>query len=795
MPEAQEAYLNYSPHEFRESVDAREMLRAITDGRSWIVAIVTLFISLAVTYLIFAPRTYVADALLRVENEQSFLEAMLEKEPLPSYQLAMAVAQDETQVLRSRAILGTVVDALDLTIEVTPVYFPVIGKGVVRLLSKGDDLVDPPFPRGRGYAWGGEQLEVARFNVPESWFKEEFTLTAGERGSFSLHKGERRLISNGRVGVLAKMKLADGATASLLVAGLRARPGTRFKVTRQSRASAIRRLRDALEVNTEDKESLVLEVSVKGEDPKRLERIVKEIILTYQRLNLRWESREAEQKLNFIETQLPVVKARLEDSEEVLNRFRQEQSSVDFSAEAKAKLQQLVAHEAKLAELRQEHAALRKKYKPKHDVIAALDSQMATVESAIATLNKDMQSLPRDEQSLLRLARDVTVNKEIYLTLLNSAQEQRVAKAGSVGSVRIIDDAMVPDKPAWPKPGIVLPVAVLLGLFVSLATIFTRKSFRTAVDDPDAVEKYFGVPVYASIPHSERQVKLGRLRSSQSKVLATLDPQDSSIESLRGLRTMLFQVAGARNNILMICSPRPGMGKSFVSVNLATVLAGVGKQVLLIDADLRRGKLHEVLGFEREPGVSELVTSSSSLEQVIRKTTIDRLDFISSGSAANNPSDILSDPQFGMTLDTLRQRYDYIILDSSPVLHVADAAIIGRFAGVAVLVLKAGVATIQEIHHTLKHLRFCGVEIAGCLVNDLHPRSYRYVYGSSYAPNAPKKETRIFRGDVGYDLRGRTRADNIESDLSVMRRKARGVKRMIAAALNMNTEEGRNAGV
>ncbi len=494
-------------------------------------------------------------------------------------------------------------------------------------------------------------------------------------------------------------------------------------------------MRDALKVEIKDKESLILAVSVKGEDPKRVARIVNEIVLTYQRLNLGWQSREAEQKLDFIETQLPIVKAQLEDSEEVLNHFRQTQRSVNFSAEVEVTLQQLVAHEAKLTELLQVRAASRKKFKPKHDAITSLDSQIATVGSAIAAVNKHIESLPREEQSLLRLKRNAEVNKEIYLTLLNSAQEQRIAKAGSVGSVRIVDDAIVPDKPTWPRPSIVLPTAGLFGLFVSLATIFTRKSFRTAVDDPDAVEKYFGVPVYTTIPHSKRQVKLDRLRNSQSKVLATLDPEDSSIESLRGLRAMLFQaLAGANHNILMICSPRPGMGKSFVSVNLATLLAGVGKQVLLIDADLRQGKLHDVLGFERKPGLLELVTNGSNLEHVIRKTTIARLDFIPSGFAANSSADILSDPQFGVTVNKLRQRYDYIIVDSSPVLDVADAAIIGQFAGLAILVLKAGVATIQEVHHSLKRLRLCGVEIAGCLVNDLHPRGYRYVYGYHYAP-------------------------------------------------------------
>ena len=473
---------------------------------------------------------------------------------------------------------------------------------------------------------------------------------------------------------------------------------------------------------------------MKGENPVLLSSVLNKLVTTYQGLKLSWESHEAENKLAFLGSQLPTVRTELEEAEKGLAEFRKTHGSVDLTAEAQAIVDQMTQYESRLTQLQQEREALLKKFKSRHPTIEALESQIATIFQAMELLKKEGEELPGIEQNLLSLTRKVTINTELYVSLLDSAQKLRLAEAGSVGSVRIIDHAIAPQKPIWPKKSVVLPLFLLIGTTLYLVVLFTRAAFKTYIEDARVLEKSFGLPVYMDIPYSSRQSKweergnqiMGTRR--ENGVLALSYPQDLTVERLRALRTILaHSIVNTSNNVLMICSPLPQMGKSFVSANLATLLSKSGKRVLLIDADMYRGDLHTMFNIERNPGLKEGVFDQMSFEGIVKPTSVENLDLIPRGGEIYDSAELFSKDRFGNMINAFAEKYDHIIVDAPPVLNVSDAAIIGQIAGASIMVIKAGAVTMDEFQSSLKRLEMSGVQLNGCLINGVEQGGGRYL--------------------------------------------------------------------
>jgi tyrosine-protein kinase Etk/Wzc len=356
--------------------------------------------------------------------------------------------------------------------------------------------------------------------------------------------------------------------------------------------------------------------------------------------------------------------------------------------------------------------------------------------------DKKIEVLPETQQDILKLTRDVQVATELYTVLLNKAQTLQVAKAGAVADARIIDYATLPIDPIKPKKALIMAFSLILGLILGVALTFIRRALNRGVEDPDLIEKELHIPVYASIPHSMEQEKLSKKlksnyarKSNEPLILAVQNKDDLAIESLRSLRTTLhFAFLEAQNNIIMITGPSPGVGKTFVSINLAAVLADAGKKILLIDGDMRKGFINKVLGVDRENGLSELISNTGSdgtsmRDKAIHRIPIANLDFIPTGSIPPNPSELLLHERFGHLLASISKNYDHVIIDSPPILAVTDAAIIGRLASATLMVVKAGQHPIRELEQSVKRLSQAGVNLKGVVFNDLPELSSRYGYG------------------------------------------------------------------
>jgi tyrosine-protein kinase Etk/Wzc len=189
---------------------------------------------------------------------------------------------------------------------------------------------------------------------------------------------------------------------------------------------------------------------------------------------------------------------------------------------------------------------------------------------------------------------------------------------------------------------------------------------------------------------------------------------------------------GAKNKIVMITGPTPGVGKSFVSVNFAAVLAAAGKKVLLIDGDIRKGYLHNYFGQERKGGLSEIVSGEITFDSAVHPQLVENVDFISTGVLPPRPAELLGHENFAAVLSTAASRYDYVVIDTAPILAVTDAMVVAPHVGAIFNIVRGDVSTMGEIEESVKRLNLAGNVIAGVVFNGVRPRIGAYGYRSKY---------------------------------------------------------------
>jgi len=731
---------NRSAEERNEVLSIGTLLVDLYESRWLACSILLLTVLAAAFYSLMLEPIFRTDALVQVENNDR----------LPTVESVMAAATPfeseasvtaEIEILQSRMVLGSVVDDLGLQIVAEPRRFPLLGPVVTRLHDPAKGVRKPWLGLG-SFAWGGERIHVDSMEIPDDAYDRNWTLEAIEDGGYRLFDSENREVVAGTVGQTAKA--AAGDLPRLFVSRLDARPGTRFRLIKHSRQWSIRQLQEGLKVREKGKQSGVMTLALEGADPRRVSETLSQIVNLYVRQNVERRSVEAEQTLAFLDEQLPSVKRELETAESLLNKYRLEKGSIDLPLETQAILAEIVEIQAGVTELEQRRAGLRQNFTAAHPTIMAVDAELTRLNQGLDDMNSQVRNLPETQQEVLRLSRDVQVNTALYTALLNSSQELRVTKAGMIGNARILDQAIVPDRPVRPRKMLIVAAGVLLGICLATLMVVARKHLMPrGVENPDELEQTLGFPVYASVPNSKKQREIARQakrNGSAPAILASLDPEDLAIESLRSTHTALqFAMLEAKNNLIMICGPRPGVGKSFISVNLSAVLAMAGKKVLLIDGDMRKGLLHEHLGVKRKCGLSDVIGDRLDTAEAIKPTAIDGLELITTGTPPPNPYELLLRDRFVECMESLSARYDQIIVDSPPVLAVADANIIGQAAGTSLLVLRSGQHSLDEIKLSVKRLKQAGVDLNGLMFNgvklNLRKGHGKYAFQYAYRKN------------------------------------------------------------
>jgi tyrosine-protein kinase Etk/Wzc len=702
----------------------------VVEGRWTVAGVAASCLAAAFAYLLLAAPVYESNALVQVQDRPKTIAILTDVNAMFEDKTP---AEGEIEVIRSRTVLGAVVEQLALDIEARPRKFPVIGDAIWRRYH-GQRPATPVLGLSR-FAWGGERIQLLRLDVSNDLVDDFMSLVALEGGRYRLSAGGKLQIE-GQVGE-ATSAIDGERRVELLVSELRARPGTQFQLRKRRPADVVNWLQNQLRVIEKGKKTGLLLIELEGGDPQRVAAIVSAIATTYRRTNVEQKSSEAAKTLDFIESQLPVLKANLDSAESDLNTFKRRTHAVDPSREADAMLVRSSELEKALSELELQRSELRQRFTNSHPNLRSLDQKAETLRAEQAAISQRLRALPEAEADSARLLRNVKVATEMYLSLFNKAQELRVVRSGAIGNIRILDQAQVPQRPSRPRTTAVLAIGLLLGLGGGVAAAFARRAFDERTQDVEEIEAGTGIPVIGIVPHSSVQAALARAarqkREGALPVLSAINPEDEVIESLRSLRTSLqFALVESSNNIIAISSPTLGAGKSFVSVNLAHVFAAAGVRVLLVDGDLRRGMLHRYFSIERKPGLSDVVRGAVELEAAIHGTPDGRLHLLPTGSIPPNPAELLSSQALELTLKEASRRFDMVIVDTPPALAVTDPLLLARFASVNVLVLRARHHPIREIVQTARRFAQSGIKVQGAVLNDLS--SSRHLYGrSNYA--------------------------------------------------------------
>ncbi len=707
-------------------------------SNKWLIAAITIFVlAVGVIYAALQRPIYQSNLLIQVEDNDGGSKSFL-KEAGSAFDVKTP-ASAEMEIIRSRTVIGRAVDRTHLNVIAHPRYIPLIGGWLARR-AKG--LSEPGFLGMSGYVSGTESIAVSRFDTPVKLESRQFMLTAKKNGEYALEYPGSSQVVVGTVGALLTAQTEDGPI-ELMVSELAGKPGATFALMRQSRLATVEGLQPQLKLVEQGKQSGIISATMEGPEPGPLARILNAIGTEYVRQNVDRKSAEAEKTLKFLDAQLPQYKRQLEESEEVYNRYRNQNGTVEFGQEASLILTTAVDRQTKLLELQQRRRELESRFTPNHPTVQTLDAQIAALVRDIADVQVQIKGLPAIQQETVRMQRDVQVNTALYQSLLNNAMQTRLVKEGKVGNVRVLDDAPVVQLPIKPHRQTIVAVAFVLGLFLGVLAAFVRNALvEQRLKDPYEVESYTGLPVFSSIPVSPAQAQIAQRRLSGVtgvRLLAIEQPDDVAVESLRSLRTaMQFAMLEAPNNRVLITGATPGVGKSFVAANFSALMAAAGKRTLLIDADLRRGHLHQYLGLQRHGGLSELIAGSLTAQQTIHRQVVPNLDFLATGQLPPNPAELLTSESFVSMLARLSEQYDLVVIDTPPVLVASDTASVGTHAGTVLLVARVNVSTMGELKESTRRLALGGKAATGVLLNamDTSRRSYgahkygRYRYTS-----------------------------------------------------------------
>ena len=700
----------------------------------WLIAMtIVVMLILGLLYALLATPVYRANILVQIEDFTPESRSTLNE--ASGLLDAKTPATGEIQVLSSRMVLDAAAEQTNIQVNARPRYLPLVGNWLSR---RAKQLSEPGFLGLGGYVTGTERIRVARFNVPEALEDtDSFIVTNLGNGRYAVHHELLEAPLEGVVGQRLRHTLPEGPI-EIEITELTGKPGADYTVDVASRFRAIERLQDKLQMNEQGRQSNVIGVSLEDTDRERLARVLNAIGEQYVRQNMERRSAEAERTLAFLDTQMPAFQRQLQSSEDAYARFRNKNGTVDFDEEAAVWLKKTSELQTALLELQQKRREMELTFTDQAPRMQLLNGQINAIQGELNALNGRVSSMPNVQRDAFRLERDMRVNSALYQSMRNNALQMRLVKEGKIGNVRLLDKAVVSRVPVKPRKTLVIAFALVLGALLGPALAIVRTRTKGGIRNPQEIEDLTGLGVYAVVPQSAEQSVLERRtdRSATTSVLVDDSPRSHAVEALRTLRVGLKPaLAEASNNLIFITGATPGIGKSFIARNFAALLAQSGKRVLLVNADFRKGEPHGEFGLPQAGGLSEMLRGKLIPELAIHSQVRPNLDVITTGQLPELATDMLESEAFIRALKSFSARYEYVVIDTAPVLVAADGAAVAPACGTVLLVARADQSQLGELNESVRRLTQAGATISGVLLNgmDLSRRyngSHGYRLGS-----------------------------------------------------------------
>lgn len=712
-----------------DTIDLKELFFSLIAQWKLIALCVILSLVCALLYLRTTPDTYAVDALVQVEESKGTSAALLGD--LSSMIEQKQPAQTEIELLKSRLVLGSVIKDLNLDLKISGTENSFFN----RLLSPHD--YQTTYNKNAViFKDDAKSFDVRKFDIP-TYYLDKNLLLNFNGNKYTLTDAKTKQVIFSAVTNQESQHTSEYGTWKIALYTQDQLKNT-YNIEKMSLPAAMLSITENYSVAEKGKLTGILGLNYQGQDKEHITNVLNSILVAYSQQNIERRSAETAQTLKFLDEQLPELKQQLDVAEREFNKFRQQYNTVDVTKESELYLTQSIQLETSKAEIEQKLAEASAKYTNEHPAMQQMNAQLGAINKKIGELNDTLKQLPDLQRRYLQLYREVEVKTQLYTALLNSYQQLRIAKAGEIGNVRIVDTAVLPIEPIKPKKLQILILAIFLGGFLGTLLALLRNMMHSGIKDSNQIENELDLPVYATVPRSpaqESRIKLLKKKKT-IPILAIKNGDDIAIESLRSMRTAIhFALNNAKNNIIMISGPAPEVGKSFISTNLAAILAQSNKRVLIIDADMRRGYLHKYFNHDNRPGLAEYLNTQQTLDSIIKPTEIPHLDVITRGKSPVNPSELLSSAKFAAMFEQLSPMYDHIIIDTPPVLAVTDGIIISQYAGVNLVIARYAKSQMKELELTVNRFEQVGVKVNGFILNDIQRGSggYGYGYGYNYA--------------------------------------------------------------
>lgn len=749
---------NSASKEDNDDIDLMALLFAILRGWKVIIFFAVLGLVIGLLYSRYVNPTFKSDALIQIEEDSKGVAALgADISELVGSEASKA--QAEAELIRSRMILEPVVNLLHLRIRLSD---PNIG--ALDRIKNNSTATQINKPEGVSLKTEDGEIEISQFNVSQAYLNQPFTLTRSAN-RFVLSNGFEEF--KGQIGQPQQFRGTDGQI-QITVNDLPA-AGYLVNITKQSLQTTTEQINSALSVVEKGKQTGIIQLSMTGNNQQQTSLILKQIVLSYIDQNQSRGSEETTKTINFMETQIPTLKKKLEDSEAIFNEFRKKYGTIDVAKEAELLLTESSQIDAQLNELKLKKADLTTYYTEEHPLVVQINEQLAVLNARRQEIDDTIAGLPEIQREFLQLSADTTINREIYLTLLKNYEQLKIVKAGQIGFARIIDLPISTYRAIAPKTLQIIILALLLGAMLGAMLVLLKNMLRNVVKDPERIEAKTGVPVVATVPRSPLLTRLRKNKKAPNRLLAYVDHNSLSYEAIKSLRTnLMFGMpvqgrGGQRAKVILITGERPGVGKSFISANLTEVFAQLNKKVLIIDADMRLGELHKMFSMSQDNGladylsqdtlsqsttnfpqnnsqVPEAITTqeSSNLASFIHPTGIDNVDFMPRGEHPRNPASLLANGRFNTLMAELNLHYDYIVIDSPPVLAASDAMILAQHADKVLMVTRYDVSIEGQVVYAVNQMNKANIQVDGIILNDVQQgltSKYSYHYSYAYGDN------------------------------------------------------------
>lgn len=712
-----------------DTIDLKQLFFSLIAQWKLIALCMILSLVCALLYLRITPNTYAVDALVQVEESKGTSAALLGD--LSSMIEQKSPAQAEIELLKSRLVLGSVIKNLNLDLKISGTE-----NGFFDRLFSPHNYQTSYNPQFIAFKDDAKSFDVRQFEIPSYYLDKNLLLEFKDKQFTLTDSTTDQIVLTAPINQASQLNSEYG-TWKVAIYTQSALKDT-YHIQKMSLPAAMNSITSNYSVAEKGKLTGILGLNYEGEDKQHITQVLNAILVAYSQQNIERRSAETAQTLKFLDEQLPELKQQLDVAEREFNKFRQQFNTVDVTKESELYLTQSITLETSKIEIEQRLAEAAAKYTGEHPVMQQMNAQLTAINKKIGELNGTLKQLPDLQRRYLQLYREVEVKTQLYTALLNSYQQLRIAKAGEIGNVRIVDTAVLPITPLAPKKLQILILALFLGAFLGTLLALMRNMLRSGIKDSSQIENELDLPVYATVPRSPVQESRIKLLKNKKNIpiLAIKNGDDIAIESLRSMRTAIhFALSNAKNNIIMISGPAPEVGKSFISTNLAAILAQSDKRVLIIDGDMRHGYLHRYFNRDNQPGLAEYLNNQYTLHNVIKPSEIEHLDIITRGKSPANPSEILSSGRFAEMLEQLSPLYDHILIDTPPVLAVTDGIIISQYAGVNLVIARHAKTQMKELELTINRFEQVGVKVNGFILNDIQRQAGGYGYGYGYGYN------------------------------------------------------------